>query len=55
MVEIRGDTYELLSKAQEYLKERGKRAVDLSDVIDELMAASPFLLSVIAREGCAPA
>ena len=54
-MEIRGDTYELLSRTQAYLNGRGRRAADLSDVIDELMAASPYLLSVLAPGGCTSA
>ena len=50
-VEIRGDTYELLSKAKTYFSERRSCTVDLSDVIDELVAVSPFLLKIIAPGG----
>ena len=50
-VEIRGTTYELLSKAQAYFSERRSSAVNLSDVIDELVAVSPFLLKVISPGG----
>ena len=48
VVEVRRDTYELLLRMGEYLNERGKVVVDLSDVIDELLAASPVLLNVIS-------
>lgn len=47
MVGIRGDTYELLTKAQAFFSERIRSDVDLSDAIDELVAASPFLLDVV--------
>ena len=51
---IRRDTYELLSRAQGYFSKKGRIAVDLSEAIDELVAASPFLLEVIAPKECNP-
>jgi len=50
VVEVRQETYELLLRMGEYLNERGKEILELSDVVDELLAASPVLLNVISPE-----